>query len=414
MGTFLRDLLDAEEPLFSLGLQQLEKASGNHGTDTRLIGEIMEKTRASMRDLGLDPADTTGREFYQALVARITEDDKRLAHQIGGTDIYNVRHMIPYIITAAKSVKTDWSCWVLKRSVAKELLRKMPPKALMKHLGYRSIDSMLKNEPIDELYTALRFSEGDDWLIKYNELFKTVTPSDFETRDISLVVMDHDKYVDLAEHFVHKKRHNITHTKEMGVIVVVPMKAETMQGITLKSLPLIFHYLNEVRLYSAFFKLKQVSKNFGEIIVTTLIADPGKASSMAGQYVHWRVIQRYYGKLDGEKHPEDFQPHVHPEDLHWRRAEEMLYELDPDMKFWDQKDYVGMLFDGRPVTLNLMDVSLSASNQETYETHYVYHFRESLWNEIFMRYMGHKNLEDQILKQLDNDMIAPEDLKAGK
>lgn len=414
MATFLRDLLDAEEPLFSLGLSQLEKASGQQGTDTRLIGEIIEKTRRSIADLGLDPADTTGREFYSALLARITEDDKRLARQIGGTDIYNVRHMIPHIVKAAKSVKTNWSCWALKRSVAKELLRKMPPKSLMKHLGYRSVDSMLKNEPIDELYTALRFSEGEQWLNQYNELFKTVTPSDFETRDINLVVMNHDKYVDLAEHFVQKKRHNITHTKEMGTIVVVPMHAETMKGITLKSLPLIFHYLNEVRLYSAFFKLKQVSKNFGSIIVTTLIADPGKASSMAGQHVHWRVIQRYYGKLDGEKHPEDFQPHVHPEDLHWRRAEEMLYELDPDMEFWDQKDYVGMIFDGRPVSLNLMDVSLSASNGISYEERYVYHFRESLWNEIFMRYMGHKNLEDQILKQLDNDMIAPEKLKPGK
>ena len=30
------------------------------------------------------------------------------------------------------------------------------------------------------------------------------------------------------------------------------------------------------------------------------------------------------------------------------------------------------------------------------------------WNEIFMRYLGKSNLEDQILNQLDNDMIAPE------
>src|SRR5690348_15219963 len=109
--------------------------------------------------------------------------------------------------------------------------------------------------------------------------------------------MDHDKYVDLATHFVEKKLHNITHTKEMGVIVVVPMHAERMKGITLKSLPLIFHYINEIRLYSAFFKLKQVNHNFGETVVNTLIADPGNASQMAGHNVHWRVIQRYFGKM---------------------------------------------------------------------------------------------------------------------
>lgn len=410
---FLRNLLDAEEPIFSLSLQQLEAASGGHGTDARLIGEITATTHARMRSLGLDPQNTTGAELYQALLGKMTDDNARVAKQIGGTDINNVRHMVPLMVSAAKGVKTNWDCWVLKRSVAKRLLKTMPPRKLMAHLGYKSIDSMLKSENLDEVYTALRFSEGGEWLDKYNELFKSVTPSNFETRPINLIVMDHDKYVDLATKFVEKKLHNITHTKELGTIVVVPMQAETMQGITLKSLPLIFHYINEIRLYSAFFKLKQVNKNFGETVVQTLIADPGAASQMAGTHVHWRVIQRYFGKLKDENHPEAFEPHVHPEDLHWRRAEDMLYQLDPAMKFWQGLDFVGMCYDGVPVSLNLVDVSLSYSNNISYADRYVYHMRESLWNEIFMRYMGHKNLENQILSQLDNDMISPEKLKVG-
>ena len=408
MSAFLQKLLDAKEPLFSLALQQLEAASGGHGTDAKLIGDIYEKAHKMMRQLGLDPADSTGRETYQALLSRIQADNDRVTKLIGGTDSDDVQDMVPRMVAAAEKVATNRSCWVLKHSVAKQLLRKMPPVKLMEHLGYRSIDSMLKQENIDEIYTALRFSEGGEWLNKYNELFKTITPSDFEIRDINIVVMDHKKYVDLAEKFVVKKLHNVTHTKEMGVIVIVPMKQEKMRGITLKTLPLIFHYINEIRLYSAFFKLKQVEKNFGETVVNTLIADPASAASMAGQHVHWRVIQRYFGKLKDEAHPEAFEPHVHPEDLHWRKAEEMLYQLDPEMAFWKDSDYVGLLFDGQPVVFNLVDVSLAYSNGEPFENRYIYHCRESLWNEIFMRYMGHKNLEDQILKQLDNDMIAAE------
>ena len=411
MAKILRDLLDAEEPLFSLALQQLEKASGNHGVDVRLIGEITQKTHQAMRELGLDQADSTGREFYQALLVRMERDNQRVTKLIGGSDASDVRQMVPLIVAAAQGSGANMQIWALKHEVAKELLRKMPPKKLMAHLRYDSLEAMFKGEDLNEIYTALRFSEGGDWLNEYNELFKTVTADDFETRDIAIVVMDHDKYVDLAEGFVKKKLHNITHTKELGVIVVVPMRQTHMKGITLKSLPLIFHYINEIRLYSSFFKLKRSSKNFGTTVVETLIADPGKASQMAGQYVHWRVIQRYFGKLKDENHPEAFQPHVHPEDLHWRKAEEMLYALDPEMAFWKDNDYVGLLFDGRPVTVNLVDVSLSYSNEETYENRYVYHFRESLWNELFMRYMGQKNLEDQILRQLDNDMIAPEKLQ---
>jgi len=118
-----------------------------------------------------------------------------------------------------------------------------------------------------------------------------------------------------------------------------------------------------------------------------------------------------FGKLkDVAEHPEAFEPHVQPEDLHWRKAEEMLTLIDPEMKFWLEQDYVGKMYDGKPLTFNLMDVSLSYSNGESYETFYSYHFRESLWNELFSRYMGVKNLREQVLSQLDNDMIAPENL----
>lgn len=414
MAKILRDLLDAEEPLFSLSIQQLERASGDVGEDARLIGEISQKMVRMLHELGLDPQDTSGHELYNALLSRVAQDNARVTRLIGGTDPDDVAEMVPLMVAAVEQLKINRKAWVLKHSVAKELLKKMPPARLMAHLGYRSIDSMLKHEDIDEIYTALRFSEGGEWLNRYNELFKTVKPSDFETRDIRIVVMDHDKYVDLAEHFVEKKLHNITHTKELGVIVVVPMHHRRMKGITLKSLPLLFHYINEIRLYSAFFKLKQVKHNFGEIVVATLIADPGNASQMAGHNVHWRVIQRYFGKFKDENHPEAFEPHVHPEDLHWRHATEMLCLLDPQMKFWQDMDYVGRLYDGLPVTANLMDVSLGYSNDITYKNRYVYHFRESLWNEIFMRYMGKKNLETQILQQLDNDMIAPEKLPLPK
>lgn len=415
MAKFLRDLLDAEEPIFSLAVRQLEQASGQPGADARLIGDITEKAHASMRAMGLDPANTTGKELYRALDARVATDNERVAKIIGAQNSDDVRHLIPYMVKAAESVKFNRTVFVLKREKAKEFLRAMPPKKLLETLGYDDVEALFAGEDFDELYTALRFSEGPEWLNEYNEMFKTVTADDYEERDIRIVAMDHDKYVDLAEHFVEKKLHNITHTKELGIIVVVPMKVEKMRGLVLKSLPLLFHYMNEVKLYSTFFKLKSHGKNFGETVVNTLIADPGNASQMAGQYVHWRVIQRYFGKLKNESHLEAFEPHVHPEDLHWRRAEDLLYQIDPELEFWKDRDYVGLNFgEELPVAFNLFDVSFAYSNSESYEGRYVYHFRESLWNEIFARYMGMGNLEQQILEQLDNDMVAPEQLEVKK
>lgn len=417
MAKFLSDLLDAEEPIFSQSIRQLEEVSGRHGADVKLIGDITAMAHQNLRELGLNPAAATGEEVYYALLGRVEQDIKRLVRIIGADESRadEVQYLVPFMIDAANKVKFNRKVFVLKREKAKEFLRQMPPKQLMKKLGYDDVEALFANEDFDEIYTALRFSEGPEWLNEYDELFKSVTPEDYEERDIRIIQMDHDKYVDLAAHFVQKKLHNVTHTKEMGTIVVVPMHVRKMRGLVLKTLPLLLHYLNEIKLYSTFFKLKSKQPNFGKTVVETLIADPGTGSQMAGKRVHWRVIQRYLGK-----HKEDsidkvaFEPHVQPEDLHWRRAEDLLFEIDPELKFWKDRDYVGLNYDGFPVAFNLFDVSFAYSNKEPYAGRYAYHFRESLWNEIFVRYMGFKNLADQVLAQLDNDMIAPEKLPVVK
>ncbi len=88
----------------------------------------------------------------------------------------------------------------------------------------------------------------------------------------------------------------------------------------------------------------------------------------------------------------------------------MLYEIDDELAFWRDLDYVGVMFDKRPVTFNIMDVASANTNHHPYGEQDIYHFRESLWNEVFIRYMGTSNLEGQILKQLDNSVIKPEKL----
>ena len=71
MGRFLQKILNAPEPLFTVGIHQLEKATGHSGVDTRLIADITHKAHDIIRELGLNPADTTAHELYQALNASL-------------------------------------------------------------------------------------------------------------------------------------------------------------------------------------------------------------------------------------------------------------------------------------------------------------------------------------------------------
>ena len=405
--------LSAKEPLFDHALHQLELQSHQRGVDVKLAAEIAEKAALHMKTLGLKP-DTPGPELYAALIKQVALHDNHLAKAIGGTDPSDLQEMIPLIVKAAEAAPLPKDGWFLKESKAREMLRHMPPMAVMDRLGYHLVSRLIEEENIYELFLALRFVEEPAWLNDFDRLYHDLTADDFEPRQIKVVPFAVAKWGDVAEHFIQKKRHNITHSKEMGAIAVMPMKEAHMTGVTLKALPLIIHYFNEIRLYSSFFKLMKDKQNFGAIVSETLIADPAHVKLVEGGHVHWRVIQRYFGKLTNEKHPEIFEPHLQPEDLHWRRAESVLYDIDPELEFWKGMDYVAVLRDNQPVTFNLMDVSLSYSNAIAYEERYLYHFRESLWNEVFARYMGEKALEEQLLEKLNNSVIKPEVLTRGK
>ena len=401
-------MLIAKEPLFEHSLNQLETLTGRKGVDVKLAAELAESAADHTKRLGLK-ADCTGPELQRALMDQVEDHDARLARAIGGKDPQSVPEMTPLVIAAAKAAPLPKTGWFLKEAKAREMLIKHPPLAIMERLGYHLVSQLLEHEDLAELFLALRFVEPADWLTAFDTTYKTLKASDFETRAVRIVVFDRTKWGDIAEHFIAKKRHNITHSKELGAIAVLPMAQTQMKGVTLKLLLLLSHYYNEIHLYSAFFKLMQSKKNFGEIVATTLIADPAPVSSVGGHAIHWRVIQRYFSKLS-DPNPDIFEPHVQPEDLHWRRAEEVLYHVDPELKFWHDLDYVGVFKGEDVVTFNLMDVSFSYSNDMAYADRYLYHFCESLWNEVFARYLGQPALERELLDKLDNDVIKPEKL----
>jgi hypothetical protein len=412
MTRVLSELLNAEEPLFGMAIKRLEQASGNSSVDVRLTAEIIGKVHMKMRALGLDPSDTTGRELYRALFNLVKKHDEFLAERIGGEDPTDVQKMLPRIKEVAEALDVPKKAWVMKYSVAKRLLKAMPPKKVMKQLNYRSVDSMIKRESVGEIFGALRFLETTEWNNKFIGSYKTLKPTDFEVRDIEIIHLDESKWGATASQYVKKKRHNITHLKELGVVLLLPLPIKRMPGITITALPLLLHYINEIRLYSSFFKMQQVRSDFSAILIDTLISDPGKHAEIGGQHLHWRVIHRYFGDPENN-HPDIFEPHVEPEDLTWRKTEEIIYRLEPALHFWHDMDYVAVEFDGIPISFNLMDVAVSYVNDLPYGAQSVHHFRESLWNEIYIRYLGEKSLEKQVLKQLDNEMIVPEILAIG-
>jgi hypothetical protein len=248
MSKYISELLGAVEPVFGMAISQMELASGNPSVDVRLTAEIIGKAHMKTKALGLDPVDTTGKELQAALINLIERHDHFLAKRLGGNDPTDVEDMLARIKLVVDRLGISKQAWVLKHSVAKRLLKNNPPKNLMKALGYRSIDSMLKREPISELFGAVRFMESAKWLNGFLGTYWQLRPSDFESRDIEVVHMDPKKWGKHAEPFVMRAKHNITHLKEMGAVIMLPMPIKHFEGVTITVMPLVLHYINEIRL----------------------------------------------------------------------------------------------------------------------------------------------------------------------
>ncbi len=407
MSKLLIELLGVSDALFAIGLRQFENASGHASVDVRLTAEIIGKVHQKTRELGLDPNDSTPEEVYYALINLAKKHDTFLAKRLGVRDPTDVQAVLGRVKSFAEELDTPRSVWALKHSVARRLLKAAPPRKVMKQLGYRSVDSMIKREPVANIFMGMHLVESEAWLHKFVHKYRALKPADFETRDAALIQLDTNKWGRPAEAFVRQRHHNIHCLNELGVVAILPLPMRRMHGLAITTLPLLLHSINELRIFSTFIKLQQVKPNFGEVVADAVLGHPEKHIKVAGHDFHWRIVHRHFAKAGPAHHPEEFEPHLQPEDLLWRKAEETLYRLEPALHFWYDMDFVARRTLGRPVSFNLTDVATSYVNHARYGEQAVGYFRGSLWNEICLRYLSHPSLEFQALKQLDNRTLEP-------
>lgn len=405
MTRFLSQTLGAEEPAFGLAVQDLERASGHQSTDIRLTTEIMHGVQEKMRQLGLDPQDTTGPELYEALQERLRQDEKHLRDALSLDEHATPGEVLSRLQQFLETHEIAKGCFALKLSVAKRLLKKVPPKKAMKQLGYRSVDSMLKHEPVAHIYAAAAMIESSQWQQTYREQYTHLNPSDFESRKMTVLFPKAKKWEKLAKEYVDRVKHNIVCLKELGAIVLLPHETE-MPGLALTTFLLVFNDMNTIRAHSSFTKLQQVKFNFGETVKNAVEHDPHTSAELAGQPVPWRLIQRFYGRHQHAYHPDIFEPHVQPEDLSWFDAEHLLKDLKPALGFWEGTAALSFLYNGEPVSLNVLDVALGHCNQLKFTDRIIHFARENIWHELMMRYLNQENLEQAISQQLSKELVG--------
>ncbi len=367
-----------------------------------LLDSVMRKKtgRTGIPDLLFNRAEDSINKIKKSLVPKNGATIAEMLRETAGKGEKELRAYMEKTIDApdefaratilAKRISVSHTGFFLKRDRAMEILKKRKPENLLVFLHLKNTDELFKKYDIAEAFSALRFVESDEWMHEtFDKAYGDFTKDDFEEREVEIKVLG-PEWMEIAEKFVAKKHHNVSHLKEFGVIFLNPIKEDT-EGKFLRDFALLLHYFNEIQFYSKLFKMYANDSDFAEKLKSLLRGDvPQKNSVYEGE---WLIIQRYLWK-DNPADPRLFLPHVNPESLHWARAEESITafaekESLSNLALWNHTDWIAEVTEGGVISYDLEDNVMSlVSFVEKKDETLSYHEREALWTKLFEEYSG--------------------------
>jgi hypothetical protein len=407
MSRVLAQLMGVAEPAFRQQLMRLEQAAGLPGADIRLMMEVVNETRAKLGQLGLDAHDTTGAELYAALRTKLLQDEVQTRAALNMRADGTVLAVLEAVQAHLSKTKLPTHTFIVKQSVMRTILKKLQPKATMKQLGYRSMDSMIKHEPTALLLAAASIVESADWQKKRLDMYRKLRPRDFEVKRVSYILPIAKRWPELATEYMAQTKHHILVVPELGSIVIMPLEID-LPALAITTLLISVDAVNDMRSLGSYLKLQQVRPDFGEVFVEALMNEPLTNAEVAGEPLPWKVLQWFYGRGHSQYYPDVFEPHVQPEDLSWNDAEDLLAKLHPTLEFWQGSQLLALLdSQGHAVSLNMLDVALNVCNGLNYAQRLVGNMRRNLSRELMARYLHQENLQALLLGQLD-EQLSPD------
>ena len=411
MSRVLSQLLGDDESENTARLRTLEKMSGHPRADIRLVSEIAVAARQKLQQLGLDPADTTGPELFRSLQTKVLQDETKLRKQLGVEHASQDEIMVAVQRKLSEQTQKADVC-VLKQIALKRVLKKLKPKATMKALGYRSMDSMLKHEPAAQLLAATLITESPEWHAKRLQAYSQLQAKDFELRKIQFYAPRAKQWPALCNDFSRKIKHHVVTMPEAGAVVFLPHQ-HPLDAVATLTFALGVQAMNDVRPVSSYLKLHQVDPDFGDVVVRTLTTDPSLEIDVAGSHLSWKMTHWFYAHAHTAPLPEAFDPHVQADDLCWHDIETHLAGQHETFRFWQGTHALGHLWGKDTVSFNLLDAAVAACNHVQYAERIVGHMRTQLRRECLGRYLTPDNLRQAINTSIGAPVavISDEDLE---
>lgn len=378
-------------------IKALEPASGYSCEDNRLASEIMVKSTHKIASLGLDSQDSTAKEVYYALAAKYQADSRAFSRLLG-EKITDSRKIRLKRISAVASHLDSGMVWALKPSAIKNILKSQPPAHLMKLLGYRSLDSMLKRENTAELFALINTTESSRYLKNLHKACRMIPPSSFGQSKPKIIILSPKAWQNKL-----KPTSLLSSHPEVGAICLWPGRLND-QNETLRTILLISQALEKLRCQALSLKTRQFEASFGKSLGALENQNNPVATYIAGAPIYWQNLRWHYGNQSPAGRLQIFDGYqIDFEDLRHQTPANLAAKLHPSLAWWKDSSWLLWTDASRKVvSLNLLDASANFLSGPPFSKRQITEAQQNLWDELVSRYLKHSGAQELLRNQLDS------------
>lgn len=386
MSKALADTLQQPQVLVEGLLNKLEKLSGNASHDLFFQSKASLQLKAKIGQLGLDPNDTHEKELYWGLMHRFGSVNDYFEKTYLHTTEDGIGRIIQLVELAQNCVDAKKS-WSIKPAVAKKILRANPPKNLMKQLGYRSLESMLKHEDVEVVLAVAHNISSQRWREGVTAAISKLSTAEYEEKTLRIAILQ-GKWEAVASNLP-----TISNYLPTGTVIVSPSKeAQSLPGLSM--FVVLAQTLESLRVATVAARFPELNR-------------PGHSfvARIGGAAITWSSLLFHLGKQHHSQHPELLEPYIMPEHTEAASISQRICSIHPMLNFWQDTEYLLLGRGTNQVSCNIVDVATNYANKNDFGYQTTQAGRSAYWNYLLHKYMQNPSVFDKIITDIEETLM---------
>lgn len=379
-------------------LMILENLTGNRGLDISFSSEIEHRQREVLASLGLDPKDTSAIELYRALEQKMLDDGQNFIKKLGCSGKSESK-AAEALVSNLKTWFADKTVLVPKTSALKKLLKQNPPKAALKLLHYRSLDSMLRRCSLSIIFAACDLTESKKWRQNLVNKIDALESNDFELQKVDFCTVPAERWEAFHRALLQRSGHSVFRVNLAGGIVIVPAARPAEPSQVLLLLMATLSALSKLRAHSSFTPRVMFDSSVPTKFSEHVYDRDGGFVVVRGVQFGWREIHQHMA--DDKRLRELFEPHLNKQTVKNDDMKSLLNAVGEPLGWWSNVLSLGFSDGQTVVSCNLYDVSRNAAYERPLGRHTTMAFNRELDTELRLRFLKDERLAERIYDQLN-------------